>query len=293
MTASPSVAVVGTGRMGAAYAARVAAAGLDLVVHNRTPARAAAVAERLGVPAAPTAREAAASADVVLVSLADDAALRAAYRGPDGIVAGLRPGAVVADTSTVDPATVRELAVDVEAAGAGLVDTPVSGSVATVESGDILVMAGGDRAVLDRARPALDTFARRVLHLGPLGSGATVKLAVNSLLLGLDVALAEALVLAERSGVERAAAYEVFASGAAGAPFVQYKRQAFLEPERTPVAFALDLAAKDLRLVAALADRAGVRLDQLSANRDVVQRAIDAGLGADDLAAIATLLRTS
>jgi 3-hydroxyisobutyrate dehydrogenase/2-hydroxy-3-oxopropionate reductase len=279
--------------MGSAMAGRVVAAGLDLVVHNRTPARADELAARLGVPAAPTARDAAAAADVVLVSLADDAALRAAYRGSDGIVAGLRPGTAVADTSTVDPATVRELAADVQAAGAGIVDTPVSGSVATVETGDILVMAGGEAAVLDQARPALDSFARQVLHLGPLGSGATVKLAVNSLLLGLDVALAEALVLAERSGVDRAAAYEVFASGAAGAPFVQYKRQAFLHPDETPVAFALDLAAKDLGLVAAMADRAGVRLDQLATNRAVVRRALDAGLGGADLAAIATLLRAS
>jgi len=107
----------------------------------------------------------------------------------------------------------------------------------------------------------------------------------------LNVALAEALVLAEKAGVERAAAYEVFASGAAAAPFVLYKRQAYEHPEDTAVAFALDLVAKDLDLAARLAARVGAQVPQLSANRAVVQRALDAGLGEADLSAVATVFR--
>lgn len=285
------VAVVGTGRMGSAMVDRLVSAGHDVRVYNRTRARAEAVAAAHGLPVAPTPREAVADAEVVLVSLADDAAVREAYLGPDGIVAGLGVDTVVADTSTVDPETIRALGPDVARPGSTLLDTPVSGSVSVVEAGQILVMAGGDPASVEKARPALEAFSRRILVLGPLGSGATMKLAVNSLVHALNVALAEALVLAEKAGVERAAAYEVFASGATAAPFVLYKRQAYEDPGSAPVAFAIDLVAKDLDLASALAERVGAQVPQLTVNRAVVQRALDAGLGQADLSAVAEVFR--
>lgn len=291
MTDPLRVSVVGTGRMGSAMVARLVGAGHAVTVHNRTRARAEAVAQQHGLPVARTPREAASVADVVLVSLADDAALRATYLGADGLVAGLGAGTVVAESSTVDPETVRELGAEVAETGAALIDTPVSGSVASVASGELLVMAGGDESALQRAMPVFEAFARRVLPLGPLGAGATMKLSVNSLVHGLNVALAEALVLAEKAGVERALAYEVFVSGAAGAPFVRYKRQAYEHPETAGVAFSLDLVAKDLDLAAALAARVGAPVPQLRVNREVVQQAIDTGLGAADMSAVATMFR--
>ena len=285
------VAVVGTGRMVSAMVGRLVGAGHDVSVFNRTTSRAAALAEEHGIAVAPTAREAASAADVVVVSLADDAAVRAAYLGADGLVAGLRAGTVVADTSTVDPATIRALGDDVARVGATLIDTPVSGSVSSVQSGKLLVMAGGDEAALARAQPVLAAFASRVISLGPLGSVATMKLVVNSMVHGLNAALAEALVLAEKAGVVRSAAYEVIASSAVAAPFVLYKRAAYENPDDTPVAFALDLVAKDLDLAATLAARVGADVPQLVTNRAVVQRAIDAGLGQADLSALTALLR--
>jgi 3-hydroxyisobutyrate dehydrogenase-like beta-hydroxyacid dehydrogenase len=284
--------VVGTGRMGAAMAGRIAAAGHPLTLWNRTRATAESVAAGLpGVAVAATAREAAAAADVVIVSLADDAATRSTYGGEDGLVAGLAPGTVVADTSTVAPETIRALEDEVRGTGAVLVDTPVSGSVTTVESGAILVMAGGDADAVERARPALESFAQRIILLGPLGSGATMKLAVNAMVFGLNQTLAEALVLAERAGVERELAYEVFASSAVAAPFVAYKRAAYEHPESAPVAFALDLVAKDLDLAAALAAAVGAQVPQLEINRRIVRDAIDAGLGDADMSAVARHLR--
>jgi 3-hydroxyisobutyrate dehydrogenase-like beta-hydroxyacid dehydrogenase len=291
VSGSVRVAVVGTGRMGSAMVGRLVDAGHDVSVFNRTKSRAAALAEEHDIAVAPTAREAVSSADVVVVSLADDAAVRAAYLGADGLVAGLRAGTVVADTSTVDPATIRALGGDVARVGATLIDTPVSGSVSSVQSGKLLVMAGGDEAALARAQPVLDAFASRVISLGPLGSGATMKLVVNSMVHGLNAALAEALVLAEKAGVVRSAAYEVIASSAVAAPFVLYKRAAYENPDDTPVAFALDLVAKDLDLAATLAARVGADVPQLVTNRAVVQRAIDAGLGQADLSALAALFR--
>lgn len=285
------VALVGTGRMGSAMAARIAAAGFPLVVHNRTRVKAEAVAEQHGCEVADSPREAVAGADVVLVSLPDDAAARAAYGGETGIVAGLSEGAVVTDTSTIAPATVRALAADVASAGGTLVDTPVSGSVSTVESGGLTVMAGGDPSALDRARPVLETMASSIVHCGPPGSGAALKLAVNTIVHALDIALSEALVLAEKAGLDRETAYDVFAQSAVGAPFVHYKRAAFLSPGATPVAFALDLVAKDLELAAALAREVGARTPQLERNREVVADAVSTGLGGADLSAVAEYLR--
>jgi 3-hydroxyisobutyrate dehydrogenase-like beta-hydroxyacid dehydrogenase len=283
----PRVAVIGTGRMGAAMAVRLRAAGFPVTAYNRTPAK----AEATGATVAGTPREAATAADVVLVSLADDAAVRRVYGGQDGIVAGLSGGTVVVETSTVGPETVIALSPGVEKVGAVLLDAPVSGSVSVVEQGALTVMAGGDAAALDRVRPVLDVLAAHVVPLGPVGTGAAMKLAVNSLLMGLNQALAEALVLAERAGVPRESAYEVFASGAAAAPFVRYKKEAYLHPDRIPVAFTLELVAKDLDLALALAERVGAPVRQASANRQLVGEAVKKGFGERDLSALAEFLR--
>lgn len=289
--AGAAIAVIGTGRMGAAMAVRLHGAGHGVTVYNRTAARAAGVAERLGTIPAATPAQAVASADIVVVSLADDAALRATYGGSDGIVAGLRPGAIVLDTSTVHPDTIRDIAPAVAERGAALLDTPVSGSVALCERGELTALVGGAAETVQAADNVLRTLARHVFHLGAVGSGATMKLAVNSIVHGLNQALAEGLVLAERSGIDRAAAYDVFAASAVAAPFVQYKRDAYLRPDEAPVAFALDLVAKDLRLITALAGSVGARMDQATTNAEVVSDALAAGYGDRDMSALATLLR--
>ena len=291
MAGGPRVAVVGAGRMGAAMVGTLCRAGVEVVVYNRTRAKADAAAEGTEAAVAATAREAAASAQVVLSSLADDAAVGAAYTGGDGIVAGLQPGTIVCESSTIDPGTVHRLLPLVEDRGASLLDTPVSGSVSTVEAGQLTIMAGGDPAVLERVRPVLDPLAKQILHVGELGAGAVMKLAVNSVLHGLNLALAEALVLAERAGVERSAAYEVFAASAIAAPFVHYKREAFEHPGRPPVAFSLDLVAKDLDLILALAAQAGAPMEQATTNSRVAEAAVAAGLGDHDLSELATYLR--
>jgi 3-hydroxyisobutyrate dehydrogenase-like beta-hydroxyacid dehydrogenase len=285
-----TVAVVGVGRMGGAMAIRLRGAGMDVVLHNRTSETATALASRIGAKSVPTAREAAAASDVVLVSLADDAAVAQTYAGPDGLAAGLRDGAVVVETSTVDPETVRTLRPLVEAQGAGLLDAPVSGSVPVVERGELTFMVGGAAGALERARPILEVLAKRVFHVGGQGAGCAVKLATNLVVHGLNQALSEGLVLAERAGVPRATTYEVLAASAVAAPFVQYKRASFEHPDETPVAFTLDLVAKDLALIERLGERVGARLSQTHTNAEVVRAAIAAGLGQRDMSAIAQLL---
>lgn len=284
-------AIVGTGRMGSALARAMARGGAELTLHNRTEGAARALADELGASVAATPREAAAGADIAITMLADGPAVAATWDGPDGLVAGAHAGGVLVDMSTVPPDTIAPFEAAVRGAGSGILDAPVSGSTILAEAGQLTIMAGGSAEDLDRARPALELVSRSISHVGPLGSGAALKLSVNLLIFALNNSLSEALVLAERSGIDRATAYDFFVGSAAGAPFVGYKRDAFVSPEGTPVAFSLDLAAKDLRLALALADRLGVTLDQSRTNQEIIGRAA-ARLGGDrDASAVAVHLR--
>jgi len=287
-----TVGVLGIGRMGSSMARAIAAAGFDLVLWNRSAAPAEALAAELdGAPrVAATPREMAGAADVCITMLADGRAVDAVYGGPDGLVAGARPGLVVIDCSTVPPAALRAHAAAIRAAGAGVLDAPVSGSVTLATSGTLTLMVGGEPADLERARPVLDALATTIFHLGPLGTGAAMKLAVNTVIFGLNQAVAEALVLAEAAGIERAAAYDVLAASAVGAPFVGYKRSAFVDPDGTPVAFALELAAKDLGLIGELADAVHIPIPQARVDLEVIDAAIAEGAGRD-FSAVADHLR--
>ena len=285
---SPRVAVLGTGRMGGAMVGTLRRAGFDVVAWNRDRGRCDAVARTHDADVASSASEAAAAADVVLTSLADDAAVRAVYEAASE---GFHEDQVVLEMSTIAPETVREIEPSVVGGGATLLDAPVSGSVPVVERGELLIMVGGDDGALERARPALEALSAKILHVGPLGTGAVTKLAVNALVHGLNEALSESLVLAERAGVDRSAAYEVFASGAAAAPFVLYKRPAYEDPDGTPVAFRLDLVGKDLDLILELARSVGAPMPQTEANREVVRAAVATGLADADLSALAVYLR--
>lgn len=263
-------------------------AGLDVVTWNRDRGKGDEVARTSGAEIADSASEAAAAADVAITSLADDAAVEAVYANA---LEGFHPGQVVMEMSTIAPQTVLGVAPSVQARGATLLDAPVSGSVPVVERGELLIMVGGDPDALERARPVLEALSSTIIHVGDLGTGATMKLAVNALVHGLAVALSESLVLAERAGVERTTAYEVFASGAAAAPFVLYKRAAFERPDETPVAFSLDLVAKDLDLILDLARRVGAPMPQADTNREEVRSALAAGMGERDMSALAGYLR--
>ena len=136
----------------------------------------------------------------------------------------------------------------------------MSGSTALAEKGELTLMIGGEPGAIERAEPVLAALSIKRFHLGVAGTGAAMKLAVNSIIAVMNEAVAEGLVLAERAGISREAAYDVFAGGAVAAPYVLYKRDAFLRPDETPVAFSVELMRKDLRLAFEFAERLGVEL---------------------------------
>jgi 3-hydroxyisobutyrate dehydrogenase/2-hydroxy-3-oxopropionate reductase len=286
-----TVAVVGTGRMGSAMARSLARGGSDLVLYNRTPERGAALADELGARVVGTPAEASAVADVAITMLADQPAVESVWNGPDGLLTGAKAGSVLVDMSTVPPDVIGSFEAAALERGAGILDAPVSGSVPLAETGKLTIMVGGDVATLERAQPVFEQLATRVVHIGPLGSGAAMKLSVNTLIFALNQGIGEALVLAEMAGIDRATAYDFFTTSAAGAPYVDYKRDAFVAPGSTAVAFSLALAEKDLRLILELADRLGAPMPQAHADLDLVRAAV-ARLGPDrDASAVADELR--
>ena len=286
-----TVGLVGTGRMGSSIARAIARAGFPLVLHNRSRESADALAAELGAGVVDTPAAAAREADVVVTMLADDEATRSMFEGPDGLVAGAGGGTILVSSSTLTPDTLRSLEGPVRGAGGFLLDAPVSGSTTTAAAGQLTLMVGGDEDVLERARPVLAAYGSTIFHMGPVGAGAAMKLAVNTVIFGLSNAVAEGLVLAELAGVERQLAYEVLANSAVGAPYVQYKRASFTDPEGTPVAMTLDLAAKDMRLIGALADEVGIRLPQAEANLAMFRDAASGGRGQLDFSRVASDLR--
>jgi 3-hydroxyisobutyrate dehydrogenase/2-hydroxy-3-oxopropionate reductase len=262
----------------------------ELVLYNRTPDRARPLADELGATLVDSPAEAA-TADVCITMLADGAAVAAVWDGNDGLVANAADGSMLVDMSTVPPETLQPYADRVRARGAGILDAPVSGSTQLAESGGLTIMVGGEAADLERARPVLERLAKTVYHVGPLGSGSAMKLAVNAVIFALNNAVSEAIVMAERAGIDRALAHEIIANSAAGAPFVGYKRQSFVEPETAPIGFSLDLAAKDLALITAFGHRLGVPVAQARANATLIGEAA-AHVGADrDFSQVATHLR--
>jgi 3-hydroxyisobutyrate dehydrogenase-like beta-hydroxyacid dehydrogenase len=286
------VAFLGLGRMGAPMAARIATELGAVTAWNRSPAATLALAARLPeVRVASTPAEAAREADVLVTMLADGPALEAALFGTDGAAGTLRPGALVVDMGTSGPEAVRRCAERLTGQGVELVDAPVSGSVPAATDGTLTVMVGGTETAFAQALPVLEAMSRRIIHVGPAGAGAALKVCINAVLFTLNAGLSEALVLAERAGVGREQAYDVLLESVVAAPYLRYKQAAFLSPDTAPVAFSLDLVAKDAALASILAAELGANVPVLRAVADEVDDARSDGRGGQDMSAIASYLR--
>ena len=277
--------------MGRPMASQLLEAGFALTVYNRTPSVADAFAAETGAAAVASPRCLAEQCPVVVTMLADGPALLDLLAGDDGLVAGLSAGDIVIDmgTSGVEHtnAARRQLA-DV---GAHLVEATVSGSVGSAESRKLLIMAAGETQHVAGAMPVLRGIADQVVEVGGPGAGAAMKLAVNAIVFAINQAVAESLVLAERAGVERSVAYDVFAASAVAAPVVLYRRPVFEHPESAAVTFPIDLAIKDLGLILELGSEVGAPLPQAETNLAAMQAAAAAGHGAADIGTMAVYLR--
>jgi len=242
--AKPRLGFIGLGRMGSRMARRLLAAGYPLGVYNRTADKARPLAEA-GARVYETPRELASGADIVLASLANDAAVLETLLGRDGALEGLPVGGVLIDLSSVYPATSRTVHQAAQAKGVAMLDAPVAGSTGPAEQGRLVIMVGGERAVYERCQPIFAVLGRASFYLGSSGAGATMKL-VNNAILAMEMqALAEAIALGEKGGLPRLEILHVLGETGVVAP-AQLPKLDNARADEYPVTFAVALLAKDL-----------------------------------------------
>lgn len=283
------VAVLGLGIMGGGMAGRLLEMKFPLTVYNRNREKAERFSN-LGATVASSPREAAAQADVIISMVADDDASRAMWLGEGGALAGSTAGSVLVESSTLTVRWAKELAAIAARERRDFVDAPVTGTKPQAASGELLFLAGGLAEAIERARPVLSVLGRDVIHLGPNGSGALLKL-INNFLCGAQAAsLAEANALISAAGLDEARALTVLTNGAPGSPLVKSISTRATSNDPT-IYFALKLMAKDLRYAIESGADNRLTLQTASAALEIFQNAIAGGHGDEDLSAVVKALK--
>jgi 3-hydroxyisobutyrate dehydrogenase len=280
----PRVAILGLGIMGGGMASRLLSMKFSVTVYNRTRERAEKYAPS-GAFVAGTPREASARADVVIVMVADDVASRGIWLGPDGALAGAAPGTLLVDSSTISVSWVKELAAAAAQKQCEFLDAPVTGTKPHAASGELFFMVGGSAAGFNRAREVLSALGRKVLHLGPNGSGALIKL-INNFVCGVEAAsFSEAMALVSASGLDREKCISVLGNSALASPLIKRMLTSMGTNDFTPN-FPLTLMAKDIGYAINEASRLGVPLQTALPALEVFKHAMEKGLGDQDFSAV-------
>jgi 3-hydroxyisobutyrate dehydrogenase len=277
--------IVGTGRMGGAIATHLIEIGHQVTAWNRTPEKARALASA-GARVAANPAELAGQSEAVITVLSNAAAIDAAYHGANGLLSGNVAGKLFIEMSTVRPEVERALAGKIRDKGAVLVECPVGGTTTPAKEGKLFGFVGGDAADVARARPLLDQMCRRVEHVGPVGAGASMKLAINLPLLVFWQAFGEALSLCDHLGLDAVRLIDIFAD-TSGAPTFMKRRQqtiatALQGQDPGPVQFDIDGVRKDLRNMVEEAASRGATLPVTSRALECFDEAAREGLNASD-----------
>jgi 3-hydroxyisobutyrate dehydrogenase-like beta-hydroxyacid dehydrogenase len=274
--------------MGSRMAKRLLDAGHSVTGYNRTKSKAQWLLDA-GMKWAECPRAAAQSSDVVFSMIANNSALRAVTEGNDGIIAGLSGGKIYVEMSTVSPAAIRELARQVEAKGAEMLDAPVSGSSITLDEGKLSFMVGGKREVFDRALPYLQAIGPKATYVGGHGLAASMKIATNLSLAVQMLAFSEGLLLAEKSGITRETAVEVLLNSVMASPMVKY-RGPFVLKMPDEVIFDVNMMQKDLLLALEMGRQLDVPLPTTAITNQFLTAARGMGLAENDFAIIFEVL---
>ena len=280
---------IGLGHMGTPMALNLLQAGHRVTAYNRSRDKVTPLAELgatiLGSPSAIVAQS-----DIVFIMLSDSPAIRSVLTQTDGVLEAMTPGKVIVIMSTIAPVDALAFAHQVAAAGGRYIDAPVSGSVGAAKAGQLIVLAGGEGAAIDICQPYFDLLGKETVHLGAVGTGSSAKLAINLLLGVMGQGIGEAVLLAEKLGVDKEKFLGLIAKSALNSPFFQLKKDMFSK-EEFPAAFMVELMSKDLGLVKAEADRMELALPLAEAADRTYRRAKEHGKAALDMAAVYLELR--
>jgi len=279
---------VGLGVMGSRMVKRLLDGGHAVTGYNRTKSKAEWLLDS-GMKWGETPRSVAQAAGVTFTMVSDTAALEAVTDGPEGIVAGLGPGKIYVDMSTVSPAASRKLAERAAAKGAKMLDAPVSGSVSTLEEGNLTFMVGGDRAVFERVEPILKSIGQKATYVGGNGLAVSMKIAVNLSLPVQILAFSEGVLLAEKSGIPRETAVEVLLNSVMASPMLKY-RGPFVLRMPDEAWFDVNMMQKDLLLALELGRELDVPLPTTAVTNEMLTAARGMGLAKEDFAIVFEVL---
>lgn len=280
---------IGLGALGSQIAGHLMAKGHTMTGYNRTRSKVEALIER-GMVFAETPREACAAADIIITQVTDSAAMQAVAHGPDGFLAGLGPGKVLVDMGTNSPAGSRALAELIRATGADMLDAPVSGSSVTLRQGRMSVMVGGTPETFARVRPVLEDIGPKVTHVGGNGVAMSMKIAVNLSLAVQILAFSEGVLLAEKSGIDRATAVEILTNSVIGSPCLQYRGPAVLGESTQESFFSVNLMQKDMLLALEMGRSLNVPLPTTATTEEYLVAAKALGMGEREFSSIFKVL---
>jgi 3-hydroxyisobutyrate dehydrogenase len=284
-----SIALLGLGTMGRGMAANLLKAGFPLTVWNRTKAKAESLAHTSAVVADSPA-EAARNSSVVLAMLADDAASRAAWLGQEGALAAMPSGSIAIECSTLSPDWIRALHEAVTHSCLRMAEAPVTGSRTQAEAGQLNFLVGAEHETLNAVTPILQCMSKEIVHLGPVGSGAQLKLINNFLCAAQVTSFAEALVWMERTGLRLDSALDFLKRGAPGSGILSAMSERMTH-RAYDVNFLLRLMAKDLRYAHAAAAQLGVNVSTSTPAQELFRQAEELGLGEKDMSAVVEVVR--
>ncbi|WP_369417946.1 NAD(P)-binding domain-containing protein [Cohnella mopanensis] len=280
-----SIGFIGLGTMGEPMVANLLRKGYSVLVYNRTPGKAEQLLE-LGADEAPSPLEVAKRVDVVITMISNDQAIEEVYFGENGILKEIKPGTTIIDSSTISPSLARRLASEVADRFCDFIDAPVTGSKPAAIDGTLLFMAGGDKQTILDHQDILLAMGREIIYVGENGSGATAKLAHNTIV-GINAAgLIEGMAIAAKSGIDASSFLRIVQSGGAASKQADLKGRKIIEGDYS-VQFSLNLMLKDLRLSAVLTDALEVSSPMLETAQNLFQLGQAAGYGESDLAALA------
>jgi 3-hydroxyisobutyrate dehydrogenase-like beta-hydroxyacid dehydrogenase len=295
MSNMKSVAILGVGKMGSAMAKELATAGYQVTLWNRNQSVADKLASEINLPTVTvsvTPKSALENVDIALCLFTNGIVTQSVLLDDTQVLEGVRSNLIIVDMGTSGVESAKVLASALASKKIAFIDAPVSGSVATIAAHQLLVMASGDKAVIEQATPVFSVFAKKTAYLGQAGAGQAMKLAVNLIVHTLNAAVSEGLALATASGIDAAAAYDVLEDSVVAAPFVKYKRAAFLDPE-LPVAMRIDTVLKDLNLILGLGHTTGVQLTATEGVAELFALAQAAGYESKDMSALFSYLSQS
>jgi 3-hydroxyisobutyrate dehydrogenase-like beta-hydroxyacid dehydrogenase len=280
---------VGLGEMGGGMVNRLLAAGRTVTGYNRTKSKAEPLIE-MGMKWANSPREVAESADIIFSMVTNTKAVQAITQGPDGILAGLTPGKIYVDMSTMSPQYSKELAAQVKSeTQAVMLDAPVSGSTITLEQGKATFMVGGDKSAFEKVKPVLEDIGPNVFHVGENGKAVAMKIAVNLSLAVQMLAFSEGVLLAEKSGISREQAVEVMLNSVIASPMVAYRGPFVLGHPETAL-FDCTMMQKDLNLAIELGQQLDVPLPTTATTNEYMSAARGMGLGHYDFSIVFDVL---